>query len=230
MAYLLTPTFPQISLTFSVLWHFTNKNKCLKCSIYLCNWDIWERRSLHLYTNLNREKWRQECWCITRIIGKNNYIHKQLPQQIYKTSLSLPPWHTHVYTLLSTLKITISHVANAFYMSKGSFHHLSLKRQAKSLFIIKLNYRRTAGSGCYECVLITFIGTKQTLLNSVSHWRHFTLVIGVSPDLHQPMWKRNSLWQFWTCHVLIPPFLCYHTGSAEVTLFWYLSFRDTKAR
>lgn len=75
------------------------------------------------------------------------------------------------------------------------------------------------------CAIIT-AGTKWTPLNSVSHWCCFTLVTGVSPDLHQPVWKRNSLWQFWTCHVLISPFLYpqKHTGFLPC----YLSFRDTK--
>lgn len=194
-----------------------NKNQCLRCSICFCNWNIWQHKSLHLYTNLNRGKRRQECWCITRIIGKNNYIHKQLPQQIHKGSLSLSPWNTHAYTLLSALKITISHTANAFYMSKGSFQHLSLKRQTKNCFIKKLNYRRIAGSCPYECVLMTSMGTEQTPLNSVSHWRQFTLVTGVSPDLHQRVRKRNSLWQFWTCHILISVFLSYHAGRAEAS-------------
>lgn len=75
------------------------------------------------------------------------------------------------------------------------------------------------------CVIIT-TDTKWTPLNSVSHWCRFTLVTSVSPDLHQPAWKRNTLWQFWTCHVLISPFLCAqkHRGFLPC----YPSFRDTK--
>lgn len=104
-----------------------------------------------------------------------------------------------------------------FTWAKVHFNISLKKGRQKNSFIKKLNYRRIAGSGLDDCVLITYIGTEQTPLNSVSHWRQFTLVTDVSHDLHQHMWKRNSLWQFWTCHILISVFLSYRTGRGEAS-------------